>query len=158
MTIVFFIIYIVIGLLDQTANSDLTAYGNGGDNMMFATLLQPWNFGSTNVNIGGIQVPTLLGILGSAITIAVGIALISSVIGRSDIVTLYALFGAFLALGAPTIIVLYSFLTRNVGMMACAAGTNCYAANLVGALLAGSMGIMWLFTCGEWWAWRSMTQ
>lgn len=158
MTVVFFMLYITIGLFDQTMNVDLQGYGNAGENFMFATLLQPWNYGSYTVTVGGVQVPTLLGILGTAITIAVGIALITSVIGRSDIVTLFSLFSALIMLGAPTIIVLYSFLTRNVAMMACTVGEPCFPANLVGAIIAGTLGIMWLMTCLEWWAWRATTQ
>lgn len=157
MTIIFFMIYLSIGLFDQTMNVNLEGYGNAQNNFMFATLLQPWNYGLGTVTIAGVQIPTLLGILGTAISLAVGIALITSVIGRSDIVSLFALFSAFIMLGAPTIIVLYSFITRNVAMMACAVGESCMPANLIGAIIAGSLGIMWLFTCLQWWAWRETT-
>ena len=158
MTVVFFIIYITIGLFDQTMNVNLEGYGNVGENIMFATLLQPWNYGLGAVNIGGVQVPTLLGMLGLAITTAVGIALITSVIGRSDIVTMFALFSALLMLGAPTILIVYSFITRNVEWMYCIVGEPCMPANLAGGLFAGILSIMWLMTCLEWWAWRATTQ
>ena len=72
---------------------------------------------------------------------------------------LFALFGAFMSLGAVPIINLYSFVTRNVGQMAgCSIGQVCAPANIFGALSAGILAIMWIFTGLEWWAWRATTQ
>ena len=158
MSVVMFIIYLTIGIFDQTLNSNLQGYGNGASGFVLGSILQPWNWSGT-ITIAGISIPSLFGILGVAITIAVGIALIGSVLGRSDIVTLFVLFGAFMSLGVVPIINLYSFVTRNVGQMAgCSIGQVCAPANIFGALSAGILAIMWIFTCLEWWAWRATTQ
>jgi hypothetical protein len=158
MSVVMLIIYLMIGIFDQTLDPNLQAYGNGATGFVFATILQPWNWSGT-MTIAGITVPSLLGILGSAIVIAVGIALIGSVLGRSDIVTLFALFGSLMSIGAMPCVVLYSFVSRNVGQLAgCAANAVCAPANIAGALSAGVLAVMWIFTCMEWWAWRATTQ
>ena len=157
MSVVMLIIYLMIGIFDQTLDPTLQGYGNGVNGFVFATILQPWNWSGT-VDIFGVSVPSFFGILGSAITIAVGIALIGSVLGRSDIVTLFSLFVAIMSLGSLPCIVLYSFVTRNVGMFAgCVANQPCAPANIFGAITAGILAIMWLFTCLEWWAWRQTT-
>jgi hypothetical protein len=155
-----FVMYLMIGIFDQVFDSNLNvidAYGNAGQNFLFATILQPWNWGGTiNLPLVG-AVPMFLMILGSAITIAVGIAVFGAVLGRSDITTLFALFLAFTALGAAPCIVLYNFVARNVGQFACTIGEPCGTAMIFGALTAGILAIMWLFTCMEWWAWRAAT-
>lgn len=158
MSIVMLIIYLMIGIFDQTLDPNLQGYGNGASGFVFATIFQPWNW-SGSINIFGIAVPSFFGILGVAITIAVGIALIGSVLGRSDIVTLFSLFGALMSIGSLPCIVLYNFVSRNVGQIAgCSVGSVCAPANIFGALSAGILAIMWLFTCMEWWAWRATTQ
>ena len=158
MSVVMVVIYLFIGIFDQTLDPTLQGYGNGGTGFILATIFQPWNWSGT-VNILGVSVPSLIGMFGAAISIAVGIAVIGSVLGRSDIVTLFAFFGALLSLGAMPCIVLYSFVTRNVGQMAqCSVNAPCAPALIFGGLSAGILGMMWIFTCAEWWAWRSMTQ
>jgi hypothetical protein len=156
MTVFLFVLYLSMGIFDQTLSSDLNAYGNGGTSFVFLSLIQPWNWGGTT-NVLGYEVPNFLGILGSAITIAVGIAVLGSVLGRSDITTLFALFLSMMSLGAMPIIMFYGFITRNISPYACTIGTACLEANILGALSAGVLGIMWLYTCLEWWAWRNTT-
>jgi hypothetical protein len=160
MTVFMFVMYIMIGIFDQVFDPNLNiinGYGNTATDFAFATILQPWNWSGT-INFFGFEVSSLILILGSAVTIAAGIALLGYVIGRSDIVLLFALFTAFMSLGAAPCIVLYSFVTRNVAMFACNIGETCGVANIFGALTAGVLAIMWLFTCMEWWAWRAATQ
>lgn len=158
MTVFMFVVYLMIGIFDQTLDPNLNAYGNAGSNFLFATILQPWNWTGT-VNILGFATVSMLGILGTMLVVATGIAVAGSVLGRSDITTLYAPFLAFMAIGAAPILVLYSFVTRNVGMFAgCTIGEICGPAQIIGALTAGVLAIMWLYTCMEWWAWRATTQ
>ena len=160
MTVLMFVIYLFIGIFDQVFDPNLNVidgYGNAAGNFMFATILQPWNWGGTiNIPLLG-AVPMFLTILGSAISVAVGIAVFGAVFGRSDISALFWLFLAFLSLGAMPCIVLYSFVTRNVAMFACTVGEPCGPAMIFGALTAGILAIMWLFTCVSWWAWRETT-
>ena len=157
MSVIMLLIYLFIGIFDRTLDPTLNAYGNGATGFVLASIFQPWNWSGT-INIFGIAVPSLYGILGAAIVIATGIAVIGSVLGRSDIVTLFALFGTFMSLGSVPCIVLYNFVTRNVGQMAgCTTNVPCSPALIFGGLSAGILGIMWLFTCAEWWAWRQMT-
>lgn len=158
MSVFMFVLYLMIGIFDQTLDSNLNAYGNGGTSYIFATILQPWNWSGT-VNIAGFTVPSLILLLGSAITVAVGIALAGAIVGRSDIFSLFSLFVVLLSLGMAPCIVLYSFVSRNVGMFAnCNIGEPCGPAMIFGALSAGILAVMWLFTCMEWWAWRATTQ
>jgi hypothetical protein len=158
MSIVMLVIYLMIGIFDQALDPNLQGYGNGASGYVMASIFQPWNWSGT-ITIAGIQIPSLLGILGAAITIAVGIALIGSVLGRSDIVTLFALFGSLMSLGAIPCIVLYNFVSRNVGQFAgCVTGQPCAPANVFGGLTAGILAVMWIFTCMEWWGWRATTQ
>lgn len=157
MTVLLFILYISMGIFDQTLNSDLQGYGNGESSFVFLTIIQPWNWAGTT-EVMGVNIPNFLGILGGAISIAVGIAVIGSVLGRSDITALFSLFLAFTSLGAVPIIMLYGFMTRNIAPYTCKISESCFESNLLGALTAGVLGIMWIYTCLEWWAWRSTTQ
>lgn len=160
MTVFMFVMYIMIGIFDQVFDPNLNvinAYGNTATNFAFAAILQPWNWSGT-ITIFGMQFPSLLLILGSAVSVAVGIALFGTVIGRSDIVLLFGVFTAFMSLGALPCIVLYNFVSRNVAMFTnCQLGEPCGPAMIFGALTAGVLAVMWLFTCMEWWAWRSAT-
>ena len=159
MTIFMFVLYLFIGIFDQTFDKTMNYIGgNINENWLFSTIMQPWNWGGT-ITFLGYEVPMMLLILGSTITVAVGIALAGSILGRSDITTLFALFVALLALGAAPCIVLYNFVSRNVGMFItdCTIGQLCGPAMIFGSLTAGVLAIMWLFTCLEWWAWRSAT-
>jgi len=158
MTVFMFVTYLMIGIFDQTLDPNLNAYGNSGTSFVLATILQPWNWSGT-VTIAGFTVSSLILILGSAVVIATGVALIGSILGRSDISVLFALFTALLSLGAIPCIILYNFVTRNVGMFTgCTIGSPCGPAQIIGALSAGILAVMWLFTCLEWWAWRATTQ
>lgn len=159
MTVFMFVLYLMIGIFDQTLDPNLNAYGNSAQSFVFATILQPWNWsGEIYIPLIG-NIPSFILILGSAISVAVGIAVLGSVLGRSDISVLFALFTAFTSLGAAPCIVLYSFVSRNIGMMTnCTIGEPCGPAMIFGALSAGILAVMWLFTCLEWWAWRATTQ
>lgn len=159
MTVIMFIIYLGIGIFSQTLDTGLNTMGNANQDFLFNTIMQPQNWsGMFTIPLTGIQVPMFLAVLGSAITIAVGISMGTSLISRSDISVLFSLFLAFVSLGALPCIDLYMFVTRNVNMFACSVGEPCFVANLFGALTAGILAIMWLFTCLEWWAWRATTQ
>jgi hypothetical protein len=57
-------------------------------------------------------------------------------------------------MGSLPIINLYNFLSRNVGMYACTVGAECYVSNLIAGIIAGGLGLYWIFTCLAWWAWR----
>lgn len=157
MTVFMFVLYLMIGIFDQTLDPNLNGYGNTGSNFLFATILQPWNWTGT-VNILGFATISMLGLLGTALVVATGIAVAGSILGRSDISTLYPTFIALMTIGAGPCVVLYGFVTRNVGMFAgCTIGTLCGPAQIIGALTAGVLAIMWLFTCVSWWAWRETT-
>lgn len=147
-TILLFVMYITIGIYDQTISDQGVSYGNGGESFLFNALLQPWNWSGMS----------FLVLLGSAVFVAAGVAAGTAFFSRSDINSLYALFLAFVAIGAVPIISIYNFVTRNVGMYACTVGTSCGPANIVGALTAGVLAIFWIFTCVEWWSWRPATQ
>ena len=158
MTVFMFVLYLSIGIFDQTLDPNLNGYGNSGGGFLFATIIQPWNWTGT-VNILGFTTLSFIGILGTAIVVATGIAVAGSLLGRSDISTLFPLFIAFTTLGSAPCLVLYTFVTRNVGQFAgCTIGQVCGPASIIGALTAGILGLMWLFTCLEWWAWRATTQ
>jgi ABC-type maltose transport system permease subunit len=159
MTIFMFVMYLMIGIFDQTLDPSLNAYGNAGGDFLFNTIIQPWNWsGTVTFPILG-PVSSFILILGSAISVAVGIAVLGSILGRSDISVLFALFTAFAALGAVPCIVLYNFVSRNVALFTnCQLGEPCGPAMIFGALTAGILAVMWLFTCVEWWAWRATTQ
>jgi len=158
MTVFMFVLYLMIGIFDQTLDPNLNGYGNSGANFLFATIIQPWNWTGT-VNILGFTTLSFIGILGTAIVVATGIAAAGSLLGRSDISTLFPLFIAFTTIGSAPCLSLYNFMTRNVGQFAgCTIGQTCGPASIIGALSAGILGLMWLFTCMEWWAWRSTTQ
>ena len=158
-TIMMFVIYLFIGIFDQVFDPNLNAYGNAGQDFLFNTILQPWNWsGTATFTIFGQSVPMFLAVLFGAITLAVGISLAGSIFGRSDIFTLFPLFTAFLTLGAIPCLSLYNFVSRNVAMFTnCEIGQPCGPAMIFGALTAGVLAIMWMFTCVEWWAWRSTT-
>jgi hypothetical protein len=158
MTVFMAVLYLMIGIFDVALDPQLQGYGNGGTGFLFATLFQPWNWsGTINLPLVG-AVPSFLSILGVAITVSVGVALLGSILGRSDIANLFPLFIALTTLGAMPCLVLYNFVSRNIGQMAgCDIMATCVPANVIGALVAGVLAIMWLFTCLEWWAWRSTT-
>ena len=158
MSVFMFVLYLMIGIFDQTFDVSLNAYGNSAQNWVWGTMLQPWNWSGTTT-IVGVTVPMFLLILGSAISVAVGIAVLGSVLGRSDISVLFALFIAFTALGATPCVILYNFVSRNVALFTnCVPNQPCGPAMIFGALTAGILALMWLFTCVEWWAWRATTQ
>lgn len=159
MSVFMFVMYLMIGIFDQTFDPYLNAYGNSAQNWVFATILQPWNWsGSITLPIIG-TVPSLITILGSALVVALGIAVLGSILGRSDISALFALFVAFLSLGSSVCVILYNFVSRNVAMFTnCETGQVCGPAMIFGVLSAGILAVMWLFTCLEWWAWRATTQ
>jgi len=147
---VLFVLYVMMGLIDQTMNPSLQAYGNGAGSAWLTALTQPWNW----------QGNSLLLLLGTSVVAAVGIAVGTSFFSRSDIVTLAALAYAFMAMGAIPLITLYSFVTRNVGWFIpdCTIGQPCGPANIIGGLTVGVLGLFYLFTVLEWWMWRPATQ
>jgi hypothetical protein len=158
MTVFMFVIYLSIGVFDQIFDANLNAYGNGSTSFLFNTLLQPWNWSGTIV-IGGISFPTFILLFGSIVSVGVGVAVTGSLFGRSDISVLAPMAAAFASLGAIPIISLYNFVTRNVALFSdCTIGVTCAPAQIAGALSAGVLAIMYLFTVFEWWFWRQTTQ
>jgi hypothetical protein len=152
-----FIVYVFIGLFDKIFDSEMNYGGNSLGNFVLASLWNPMMWGGT-VTIAGIAVPTMLTILGSAVIVGVATILIgTTVLGKSDIVTLFGLFLILMSIGAVPCVNLYSFVTRDVGMYACEAGETCEAAMFLGAFTAGILMLMWLWSCLEFWLWRSTT-
>ena len=145
--VILWAVYLMMGLINDTLDPNLSPYGSTGYTWM-DMILSPWQW-STNQFL-------------LAITAAVGgltlIVAASSFFTRSDIATLSPLAGGFILMGAVPIVGLYAFVTRNVGMFACTAGESCAAANIIGASTAGIVGIMYLMTVMEWWFWRPATQ
>lgn len=158
MSVFMFVLYLMIGIFDQTFDVSLNAYGNSAQNWVWGTILQPWNWsGSITIPLIG-TVPSLITILGGALVVAVGIAVLGSILGRSDIASLFSLFLAFLSLGSSICVIFYNFVSRNVGVFAdCQVNQPCGPGMIFGALTAGILAVMWLFTCLEWWAWRQTT-
>jgi hypothetical protein len=158
MSVIMFVIYVFIGLFDKLFDSDLNYGGNSLGNFVLATLWHP-NIWSGSVVIAGITVPTMLTVLGGTILVGATILIGSTVLGKSDIVTLFGLFLILMSIGAIPCVSLYSFVTRNVGMFVtdCTIGQPCQVAMIFGAFSAGILMMMWLFSCLEWWLWRSTT-
>lgn len=150
--VILFAMYVGMGLIDQTMNPQLQAYGNGASGAFFSALIQPWNW----------QGNSLIALLGTSVVIAVGIAAGASFISRSDIATLASLAYAFMALGAIPIVMFYSFVTRNVATFVSDCQLNpavvCGPASIIGGLTAGVIGLFYVFTVLEWWMWRPTTQ
>ena len=44
MSVVMVVIYLFIGIFDQTLDPTLQGYGNGGTGFILATIFQPWNW------------------------------------------------------------------------------------------------------------------
>ena len=146
--VVLYVIYIVIGIIDQVMSPTLQMYGNGASGVFLAALTQPWVW----------QNNSLLLLLGGAVVAGAAIAAGTSFFSRSDISSLSALATAFFALEVIPLVGLYDFVSRNVGMYACSAGGACGEANIIGGLTVGVIGVMYLFTVLEWWMWRPTTQ
>lgn len=148
LVIVLFIIHLTIGFVDVAFNENLDAYGNSLTNYPFAMILQPWNW----------QGNSLYFLFAGIVAAATGIAVTGLVLGRSDLVLLQPIFIIFVSVGAIPIINLYSFVTRHSATFACTVGESCFVSNIFGAITAGFLGIIWMFACLEWWAWRPTTQ
>jgi hypothetical protein len=160
---VLFIAYIIIGLLNQTLQSDLRPIGVTSEpsNFIYDIFIQPnlWNLN------GESGFSTLIGIFGGLTAVAVGIAVAATVFGRSDIAVLAIPAGIFLSLGAMPILSIYQFLIRNIGSMACnispqaaiISTSSCLPASLIGTLVAGTLGLLWVLIILEWWLWRPLT-
>lgn len=157
MVIFLFVLYLSIGIFDQVLDKDLNAYGNSASNFAFAVILQPQNWSGTSQFLG-FQVSNLLLIFTSALVVTAGITLSTFLVTKSDLSLLFGLFIMFASLGVVPIGMLYTFVTKNVALYGCTIGETCIEAQMVGALTAGILAIMWLFTCVEWWAWRPTTQ
>lgn len=169
--IVLFVMYIVIGLIDQSfvdPNHPLDQYGscynstilgwnvtgavgncaNGNGVNFFSLITQPYNW----------QDNSFLLTLIAAVFVVSAITAAAAYLTRSDILTLAGLAGIFFSMGSVTIVALYSFITRNVGQFACTAGQACGPAQIIGGLTAGVVALMWAMTVLEWWLWRPATQ
>lgn len=148
--IILFIVYLSVGIFDQVFDKDLNAYGNGGTSFFFNTLLQPWQWQGVSNNF--------FYFFGAILVGAIGVAVAGSLFGRSDISSLAITAGVFASIGVIPCVSLYSFITRNVGLFACPIGELCGPAQIAGALTAGILAMIYLFTVMEWWFWRAMTQ
>ena len=146
--IVLFVMYIALGLLNHTLNSNLYDYNSTGTTFL-DILIKPWIWSDN---------PFLVLVAGAAIAIA-GLTTAIGIITRSDIVTLSGLAGAFISMGAVPIMALYDFMSRNIGQFAgCIPGDTCAAASIIGALTGGILALMWVMTVMEFWLWRPVTQ
>lgn len=165
--VVLFIMYISIGLLDQTLDPNLQGFGNcinittianvtgavgncanGGGINFFSLITQPYLWKDNQF---------LLMLIAIIFTVS-AITAVASFFSRSDILTLAGLAGVFMSMGSVTIISLYYFITRNVGVFACNAGSSCGPATIIGGLTAGVIALMYAMTVMEWWLWRPTTQ
>jgi hypothetical protein len=154
---VLFVMYISIGIVDNMLQSNLTpdaSVDTKSPNFLYQMFIQPniWNLSG----VSGFSM--LMSIFVGIGAVAVGIAVTATVFGKSDIAMLAIPAGVLLSLGAMPIVSIWSFLTRNVASMACNVGTECLPASLVGALFAGTLGVLWAFTVIEFWLWRPLTQ
>jgi hypothetical protein len=75
-------------------------------------------------------------------------------INRSDLSVLSGPFIIILAIGAPTAINTYNFVNNQVSGMACLVGETCFIANILGAMVGGTLMIAWIFASLEWWTGR----
>jgi len=159
MSVIMFVIYVFIGLFDKLFTAEMNYQGsNSLGDFVLATLFHP-NIWSGSVVILGFTVPTMLTVFGTVILTGTAIIIGSTILGKSDIVTLFGLFLIFMSIGAIPCVSLYSFVTRNVGMFVtdCIIGQPCGVAMIFGALSAGILMLMWLFSCLEFWLWRQTT-
>jgi|WetSurMetagenome_2_1015567.scaffolds.fasta_scaffold35926_2 hypothetical protein len=147
--VVLFVMYLLMGLVDKTLDPNLIAYGTTGTTFL-DILIQPWAWTTNSF---------LLLLVGSVFTIS-AITAATSVLTRSDILTLAGLAGVFISMGSVPIIRLYDFMTRNIGpfISECIPGQACLPASMLGALTAGVVALMFAMTVLEWWLWRPTTQ
>lgn len=168
MMVVLFVMYIVMGLLDQTLDPTLQGFGTCYNSTVLA-----WNVtGATGncANGAGINFFSLITqpylwkdnsfllTLIAAVFVVSAITAAAAYLTRSDILVLAGLAGIFFSMGSVTLVKLYDFVTRNVGQFACNVGEACGPATIVGALVAGVVGLMYAMTVLEWWLWRPTTQ
>jgi hypothetical protein len=77
---------------------------------------------------------------------------------------MFSLFGILLGIGSMPILSLYRFITTQVGSIACSSATDymtgsivCVPAVLVAIPIAGTLTVMYIFACIEWWTRSPLT-
>lgn len=91
------------------------------------------------------------------ITIGTGIVIGLMYTQRLEINILFPLFLIILTLGTLPIANLSEIIYREASSFGCIVGEFCYPATVLVALICGLLGILWVFTCVEWWSGRAMT-
>ena len=142
---------------DTTSLSLGVIYTNGtatptASNSTSADTLSTWEFMS---NPGQWQssglMQQLIAILGISGAIGIGLYLLF----KSDLVLLFGFFSWMLMLGSIPIINLWGMVTSEVGVFACdPVGSTCIVSLIAGFLTAGFLGLLYLFSCIEWWSMR----
>lgn len=142
--------YLIIGVLDRTQTSDLSDdKGFTTGNFLFDMFLQPWNWTDQ----------TFLVILGTVGVVTAGIFFGTLIFSKSDLTALSAVAAMFLAAGGYMMSTIYNFVSANVASMVDSGSigycTNgCFESNIISGLVVGFIGLMYVFTVLEWWAWR----
>jgi hypothetical protein len=75
-------------------------------------------------------------------------------INRSDLSVLSGPFILLVGVSGPTIVGLWSFINGQSSGYFCDLGSACLISNLLGAIVAGTLFIAWIFACVEWWTGR----
>jgi hypothetical protein len=116
-----------------------------------------WDVWSSPASGGGLSVVAMLIIFASWLAI-IGLFNIFGFGYRSDLSMMGPIFIFLLGIGFIPVAILYNFITRETGMYACSAHTlNCWPAEIAGAIIAGTLFVMWIAACIEWWTQRSMS-
>lgn len=153
-TILFVVMYLAIGVLDHTFDNTLHSQNQTTNGFLLDTIFQPENWGTNNL-LTLLGAGIIVGIAAVALT-AGTISVLGVSVTRSDISAISPLAIAFIAIGAVPIVSFYGFVTRNVGQFACTVGQPCGPAQIFGALTAGILAIIWIYSVMTWWLWRDM--
>ena len=130
--------------LPSTENSEGYAVGGYNAKDLWTAFLLPGDGNNSRIILYIVAFALLIGALGFI-----------PFINRSDLSVLSGPFVVLIAVAGPTIVNFYSFVNREVGKYACADVINgCLLSQLMGAVIAGSLFIAWLFSCLEWWTGR----
>jgi len=114
---------------------------------LWAFLVRPQNWTASE----------FLGVFTAFVTIGTGIVIGLMYTQRLEINILFPLFLIILSIGTIPIASLTTVIYREAPTYGCTVGSPCYVADLLVAFICGTLGILWVFTCVEWWSGRAMT-
>lgn len=116
-----------------------------------------WQMFSSPFKGGGLNTVAMLILFATWITV-IGLFNILGFGYRSDIAMLGPIFIFMLGMGLFPVVLIYNFFNRETAMYACSAATaNCWFSEMFAALIAGSLLVMWVLACLEWWTQRSVS-